>query len=177
VAVAEPQFAQFHAGRWGVGEGAWLPPGAWAACAGDAEIEPGEEIVAAVDIGGRRSASVVVFVTDDLRVQAKIWQGDAAVVEVVDYLEQLAGTYKVREIAFDPWGFKSEAVRLEERGLPMVQYDQTNARMGPASEGLYAAIVEGKLTHPNDPEFNRHVANARFLSAGRRWVDLEIPPP
>src|SRR5215218_252100 len=31
-AVPETAFAQFHACRWGVGEGSWLPPGAWQAC-------------------------------------------------------------------------------------------------------------------------------------------------
>jgi hypothetical protein len=33
-AVPDTAFAQFHACRWGVGEGSWLPPGAWQACVG-----------------------------------------------------------------------------------------------------------------------------------------------
>ena len=31
-AVPEAAFAQFHARRWGIGEGSWLPAGAWQAC-------------------------------------------------------------------------------------------------------------------------------------------------
>jgi phage terminase large subunit-like protein len=39
----------------------------------------------------------------------------------------------------------------------------------PASERLYAAIVEGRITHPNDPDLNRHVASAVAKDTGRGW--------
>lgn len=168
-AVAELPFAQLHAGRWGAREGAWLPPGAWQGCAGDAEIEPGEAVWIGVDVGGSRAASAVVKVTEDLRVQAKTWQGDSAVLDVADNLRQLARDYKIREVAFDPWRFRSEALRLEDAGLPMVEFPQSTARMVPASEQLYSAVVEGKLTHPNDPELNRHVAGAVAKQTPRGW--------
>ncbi len=104
-----------------------------------------------MDVGGSRAASAVVMVTEDLRVHAQTWQGDRAVLEVADHLRQLARDYTVREVAFDPWRFRSEALRLEDAGLPMVEFPQSTARMVPASEQLYSAMVERKLTHPNDP--------------------------
>ena len=168
-AVPEPVFAQFHAGRWGALEGAWLPAGAWSACAGAARIDPGTEVWCGVDIGGSRAASAVAMVTEDLRVHVKVWQGDDAVLKVADYVEELAGEYAIREVAYDPWRFRSEALRLEERGLPMVEFPQSSARMVPASEELFAAIVEGRLVHPDDPELNAHVAAAVAKQTPRGW--------
>jgi len=55
----------------GAKEGQWLPRGAWQACAGAAEIAPGEPVWIGVDVGGSRAASAVVIVTEDLRVQAQ----------------------------------------------------------------------------------------------------------
>jgi hypothetical protein len=37
-AIQESAFAQFHACRWGIGEGSWLPAGAWQQCVGEPEF-------------------------------------------------------------------------------------------------------------------------------------------
>ncbi len=168
-AVAELPFAQLHAGRWGAREGAWLPSGAWQRCAGNAQIEDGEHVWLGVDVGGSRAASAVVAVTEDLRVETTVFQGDGAVLEVAEHVRQLAGRYTVREIAYDPWRFRSEALRLEEAGLPVVEFPQSTTRMVPASERLYAAVVERRLTHPNDPALNAHVAGAIAKQTPRGW--------
>jgi phage terminase large subunit-like protein len=168
-AVAELAFAQYHAGRWGAREGAWLPAGAWQACAGEAAIEDGEHVWVGVDVGGSRAASAVVMVTADLRVRAQTWQGDDAVLKVAAHVRELAGRYQVREVAYDPWRFRSEALRLEEAGLPVVEFPQSTTRMVPASERLYAAVVERRLTHGNDPDLNAHVAGAIAKQTNRGW--------
>jgi len=41
-----------------------------------------------------------------------------------------------------------------------VQFPQSNARLIPASERLYRAVIEKRITHGNDAELNRHVATA-----------------
>jgi phage terminase large subunit-like protein len=41
--------------------------------------------------------------------------------------------------------------------------------MTAASEGLHAKIVNGELRHPDDPDLNRHVANAVAKQTGRGW--------
>jgi phage terminase large subunit-like protein len=110
-----------------------------------------------------------VICTEDLRVQARVWQGDDAVLKVADHVAELAGRYSVRECAYDPWRFRSEALRLEERGLPMVEFPQTNVRMVPASEQLYSAIIEKRLRHANDADLNAHVAAAIAKQTPRGW--------
>ncbi len=152
------ELARFHANVWTATADAWLPPGSWQACAGTAAIEPGEPIWIGVDVGGERSASAVVWVNADLHVGAATFRGDEAVLECIAKVRKLAGRYDVREVAFDPWRFQQAAIELEREGLPVIAFPQSNVRMVPASEQLYAAVKEGRLEHPNDPDLNRHLA-------------------
>jgi phage terminase large subunit-like protein len=64
-AVHDLAFRRYHANQWTTTEHHWLPPGAWQACASDYVIEAGEAVWIGVDVGGSRSASAVVHVTDD----------------------------------------------------------------------------------------------------------------
>lgn len=169
--VTPAAWATMHAGRWGVGEAAWLPVGAWQACRADYDVEAGETVVLGVDIGGSRAASAIVAVDEQLRVAAvEIFQGDEAVLEVTEAVRRLARRFNVREVAFDPWRFRSEALRLEAEGVgPMVEFPQSHARMTAASEGLHAAIVERRLRHRGHAELDRHVAQAVARASGRGW--------
>jgi phage terminase large subunit-like protein len=168
--VTEVEFLQFHCCRWGVGEGAWLPPGAWAACRGDCEAY-GEDVWLGVDIGGSRAASAVIGVTQDLQVaEIHVLQGDDAVLRATGIVEEIAERRRIVECAYDPWRFQGEALRLErEHGLTMVEFPQSHARMTVASEGLHRVIVERKLTHPGDHDLDAHVHAAIAKKTGRGW--------
>ena len=168
-AVHELAFRRYHADQWTAAEAYWLPPGAWQQCADDFEIEPGERVFLGVDIGGERAASAIAIVTEDLRVQAEVFQGDRAVLEVVDRVRTLARELDVAELAFDPWRFQQAARELELDGMPVVEFPQSNARLIPASERLYSAIVEKRLRHRNDPALNEHVARAVAKDTPRGW--------
>lgn len=163
-------FAQFHACRWGVAEGSWLPPGAWTACAGQL-AEDDEPVWLGVDIGGSRAASAVVGVTKDLQVaEVHVYQGDEAVMAVVDKVLEIASRRSVVEVAHDPWRFRSEALRLErDHGLQAVEVPMSSTRMGQASENLHSVIVSKRLTHPSHPELDQHVANAIAKQTPRGW--------
>jgi hypothetical protein len=155
--------------RLGVGSAVW-PPGAWKACEGDCAAE-GEPVWLGVDVGGARSASALIGVTDDLQVaEVHIFQGDGAVLEVTDRVLEIAERRAIVEVAYDPMRFHSEALRLEqEHGLTTVQFDQSETRMIGASENLHRVIVEGKLTQPGDPELSRHVGAAVAKQTRRGW--------
>jgi hypothetical protein len=51
-------------------------------------------------------------------VDCKIFHGDRAALECADLVRQLAETYSVAEVAFDPWRFEAPALELAERGIP-----------------------------------------------------------
>ena len=169
-AIAEIAFLQFHCCSWGVGEGAWLPPGAWAACAGT-WAPPDEPVWLGVDIGGSRAASAVIGVTAELRVaEVHILEGDDAVLAVPDVILGIARRRSIMEVAYDPWRFRSEALRLErDHGMPMIEFPQSHSRMTAASESLHAAITSQRLQHPAHPDLDRHVAGAVAKQTGRGW--------
>jgi phage terminase large subunit-like protein len=167
--LGEGHFLQLHCCRWGVGEAAWLPHGAWDDCAGDASIADGEEVLLGIDIGGKRSASAIAIVTPDLRVNVEVYQGETAVLKVFDRCLELGKRYKIRELVYDPMRFAGEAERLKREGYTMVQIPQSPGRLTEISESLLSVIVERRLTHGNDPELNRHVANAIAVETDRGW--------
>ena len=51
----------------------------------------------------------------------------------------------------------------------MVRFEQTNARMAPASMGLRRAILEGRLVHDGDPVLAGHVAAGVVKDVGPDW--------
>jgi phage terminase large subunit-like protein len=168
--VTPRAFQQFHCCQWGAGEGAWLPAAAWSACAG--KLAPADEAVyLGVDIGGSRAASALVGVTAALQVaEIHIYNGDDAVLNVTDTIVEIAERRPVVEVAYDPWRYHAEALRLErDHGLDVVEFPQSHARMTATSEHLHTKIVNGELQHPNDPALNRHIANAVAKQTGRGW--------
>jgi phage terminase large subunit-like protein len=90
--------------------------------------------------------------------------------DVVDTIVEIAERRPIIEAAYDPWRFRSEAIRLErEHRLQMVEFPQSHARMTAASESLHAAIVSRRLVHPADPALDRHVNAAIAKATGRGW--------
>jgi phage terminase large subunit-like protein len=169
-AVADIAFRRYHANQWTASGQHWLPIGAWAACADPtAKLLPSERVFVGVDVGGERSASAVVAVTEDLRVHAWVYTGNEAVLQCAAKVRDLAEEYTIAEVVFDPWRFQQGALELAERGIPVSEFPQSNARMGPASERLHAAIVEGRLRHPDDPVLNAHVRQAIARDTPRGW--------
>jgi phage terminase large subunit-like protein len=164
-------FAQFHTCRWGVGEGAWLPAGAWSACAGE-WAPPDEPVVLFVDVGGSRASTALVGVTPDLQVaEVRILQGDQAVLHVVDEIVEIASRRRVLELAHDPWRFRSEALRLQrEHGLSVVEVPMSQPRLVAMSENLHSVVISRRLTHPDHLELNQHVANAVARQTRRGWL-------
>ena len=75
----------------------------------------------------------------------------------------------VIEVVADPWRFQQSMLELAERGISFMDFAQSNARMGPASERLHAAIVERRLTHRDDPALNAHVRQAIARDTPRGW--------
>jgi phage terminase large subunit-like protein len=136
-AVTEGAFAQFHACRWGVGEGSWLPAGAWQACVGEPEFTDGEPIWVGCDVGGQRSCTALVWVNENLHVRCRIYTGDEAILEVADHVRALGRQYAVQAFTFDPWRASQLAQELEREGVVCVEFPQNDQRMAPASELLY----------------------------------------
>jgi phage terminase large subunit-like protein len=160
---------RFVANQWTERAGHWLPAGAWQECAGEPEIEDGERIVIGVDIGGERSDSAVVWLNEELHVGVEVLSGDRAVLDIAEVVRELAERFTIVECAFDPWRAGQIGQELEQRGVRISAFPQHDARMIPASQRLYDAIIERRLVHPNDERLNRHVAAAIARHGRRGW--------
>jgi hypothetical protein len=169
--VTPLEWEQFHLNRSNVGRARWLPAGAWQSRRDDYTVGADEPLTVGVDVGGSRSATAVVTITDDLRIGPLIvLQGDEAVLEAVEWIRTLARERRVRQLVFDPMRFSSEALRLSrELRVPMIEWPQSETRMTICSENLHRVIVDGRLRHPGDRQLDLHVANAEAKPTPRGW--------
>lgn len=136
-----------------------FPPGAWAACAGDATIEDGAEIIIGIDAGQGASDSRIVWVDEHLNVGVKVVEGTGTAHEIDRTVDDLACKYRVREICADPWhvvGYLSE-------------------QWVPGTDQLHRAVTERRLTHPDDPALNRHVEGSMMRDT-RRGLRIDKRP-
>jgi hypothetical protein len=152
-------------------------------CRADYAIEDGERIFCGLDVGAARSATALVWATEDLRVGVRTWEGEEAAIYAEAALRELAERYLIVEAAFDPWRFGAQALDLSAAGLRMVQFPQHDARLVPATERCSAAILERRLKHPGDPVLDAHVhaaiakqtaRGARIAQAGGRHPSNRI---
>jgi phage terminase large subunit-like protein len=162
-------YRRFVCNQWTERQGHWLPPGSWQRCVGNPEFIPGEKVHIGVDVGGERSSSAVAWVNERLHVGVEIFHGEAGVLECVDLVRELAGTYQVVEVAFDPWRFGQAAQELAQRGIRVVEFPQHDGRMIPASQRLHAAIVERRITLPDNRELAKHAADTIARHSRRGW--------
>lgn len=188
------RFQRFHLNRWTRAEKEWLPRGAWDACATGDVPAAGERVVLGLDMskskdttalsivaprgGGRYASSSEVWATWPNPADEPPEAHHIVEAETIPFADPIArvraclSIYDVAEIAYDPWRIPDAvAEELEAEGFPMTKFPQTPAQMVPASQGLFEAIVEGKLAHDGDPIVSAHIASAtaREIPGDRGW--------
>lgn len=68
--------------------------------------------------------------------------------------------WDVIELAADPWGWRSELEEWEAAHKNVVQWNTAHAqRMAPATDRMYAAIIDQQMTYDGDPRLVEHVNN------------------
>ena len=127
-----------------------------------------------VDVGGERSATAIAWLNEARNVGVAIFHGEAGILEAAEAIRELAETYSIAEITYDPMRAVQLGQELAERGITASSYPQTDPRTIPASARLRDAIVRQKLVLPDDPELRRHAANAIARQKPRGWK-IEAP--
>jgi phage terminase large subunit-like protein len=181
--MRDSTFRAWRLGQWpSVIDNAWLPDGAWSMCgAPDTEISDGAEVVIALDGSFSRDCTALVVATVDPRPHVhlyRLWEAPEGsrdwrvpIVQVEDAIREAAGRWRVLEVAADPYRWQRSLEVLDGDGLPVHEFFQNAARMGPATARAYQLIVDGVLTHDGDPRLARHMANA-ILKADSRGARL-----
>lgn len=166
----ESAFIRYRLNGWTSAESAWLPHGSWEALATGEPLAPGEEVVLGFDGAWKGdSTALVACRLSDFHLQVLgHWEGPAddphwrtPVAEVKEALRSAFRTYRVRELAADPYRFEQTLQDLADEGLPIVEYP-TNAvaRMVPATTAFYEGVMQGTLSHDGNPALARHIGNA-----------------
>jgi phage terminase large subunit-like protein len=178
------EFLRYHLGIWTTVADAWLPPGAWDACAAPHTVIPdGDDVVLGFDGSATEDSTALVVATCSDRPHLAVvgcWErpprapDDWAVpiADVEEVIRQACRRYNVHEIVCDPYGYRRTMQILEEEGLPVVEFRQTSQRMTPATQRFYEMVVNRILTHSGDRRLARHLANAMLKvdSRGQRIV-------
>ncbi|WP_459954776.1 terminase large subunit domain-containing protein [Nocardia sp. IFM 10818] len=169
--IREPVFRQLRLGQWVTGIDSWLPWGAWAACSNsNRQVTQRERVVLAFDGSASGDSTALVGCTLDGHLFVLgLWEspGDdpdwrVPRAEVDAAVDMAFAKYKVLELACDPWGWRSEieawAKRHGERKVLEWNTAHT-ARMAPATDRLYQAVVTEAVTHDGDWRLAAHVAH------------------
>jgi phage terminase large subunit-like protein len=181
-------FLLYHLDKRTPIEATWLPPGAWNQCLDPAiELDPAQPLHVFIDASLNNDSTAIVAAQKQAGrtpQRAWIWENPYPITsplrsfwtvpmnEVKDKLRELRREYPIPackiddeirpgpEFSFDPAYFGSEARELDGEGLAMVKFDQTDARMVPASMTYRRLIVEGAIAHDGDPAFAQQINNA-----------------
>ena len=169
--LAEHEFRRFRMGTWTATEQAWLPYGAWAACAAPEEPPPpsGARVWLGFDGSWSKDSTALVGVTEDQHVfVVGCWENPGKPgwrvprARVNDAVAEAFATWKVVELLADPPYWESEIAEWTATWPGRVVEFPTfsRARMAPACAAFYSAVMERALSHDGDPRLARHVGNA-----------------
>lgn len=173
----ESVFRRARLGQWVLeSDAAWCPSDVWMAAAVEATAPKGTPITVGFDGSWKGDCTALVGATIEPTPHLFVlglwkppkdnpeWRVPVEAVEA--HIEKICREYDVREIAVDPARWQRTFSVLAGRGLFVVEFPQSPARMVPATKALYDSLVNGTVTHEDDPDFADHVANARVKDDG-----------
>lgn len=74
-------------------------------------------------------------------------------------LEWIRQKFDLQEVAYDPWGMKYLAKKLDQRRFPMVEHRQGYASISQPMKRVEEMVAQGKLRHGGNPVLQWQVAN------------------
>ena len=161
----------------------WLEHGTWEACRVDRfELDPSAPSWLGWDASTKRdSTGVVVVQRVEGRLRVKRWSWERPIGpggepvkdwkvprnEVLAKVRELYGSLNIVAGGYDPHAIAWVAEDLENEGLALFEWPQTDQHMCPATQGLYEAIIDGVLAHDGDPVLERHIKAAKVKNTPR----------
>lgn len=180
----EAEYRTKRLNQWVSTAQAWLPAGAWDECAAadGQSIPDGAEVVLGFDGSFNNDSTALVVVTcpaseDELphvdvvaawekpREAGNEWA--VPIFDVEDEIRKACRRWQVREIVCDPFRWARTYQILESEGLPIVEFPQSPARMVPATQRFYEAVLNKTVTHSGDPRLARHLSNCILRTDSR----------
>jgi phage terminase large subunit-like protein len=177
--TTEGRFRIFRLNQEWEGVESWLGEDGrkqWDALQDPYEFISGAPTWVGVDVGLKRDSTAVVTVQrrpdGHLHAKCRVWfpRTDEAVdvTDVMQHIRELAATYDLQAVSYDPRFFDVPAKMLFDSGIIMVEIPQSVERMTPACGNLLEIIKRAELRHDGDDAFATQVLNAvpRFNERG-----------
>jgi phage terminase large subunit-like protein len=169
--MTDSEFRRGFCNQWIENADQWLPPGAWEACKDLRPIPDLAQVVLGFDgsFSNDSTALVAVETGDTPHVDVvECWERPehadeswrVPILSVEDAIRSACRRWQVREIVCDPARWARTYQVLESERLPITEFPQTPARMVPATQRFYEAVINKGLSHSGDPRLARHVANS-----------------
>ncbi|KAB1662827.1 terminase large subunit domain-containing protein [Pseudoclavibacter sp. CFCC 13611] len=167
--MREAAFRRYRLGQWVGAADTWLPFGVWDKLAVDRQLQPGEKITLGFDGSASGDSTALVACTmDGFVAPIAVWSNPndpgwrVPRHEVTETVAECFERYDVVELAADPWGWRSEledwAKKFGERHV--IEYNTAyKARMAPASDRFYAAVMDGLIHHDGDRTLSAHMGH------------------
>lgn len=172
----EAPFRRYRLGQWVGTADAWLPWGLWATrvhADGRQLPDDGARVVLAFDGSASGDSTALIGCTlDDEHPHVftvAVWEAAADDPrwrvprhEVSAMVDAAFDRWDVLELAADPWGWRTELEEWTARHSgKVVEWNTAHAgRMAPATDRMYAAIAEGRITHCGNETLAAHMNNA-----------------
>lgn len=170
---------RFACNLWQATADPWLPAGAWDAIARPGMVIPARAPAWLGIFRHKETLTALTAIAHDPRRPRTGWaawtdilspdRGPVALGDVEEAVRRAAIRFDLQAVVFDPQQFARSAELLEDEGLFMVPMPNTNARMAPASDELYQAIVGGDLVHDGDDRLAAHVEAGVVARTERGW--------
>jgi phage terminase large subunit-like protein len=74
-------------------------------------------------------------------------------------LDWIKAKFDVQEVAYDPWGMKYLADRLDKKGFPLVEHRQGFASMSNPMKRVEELVAQNRLRHGGNPVLSWQVGN------------------
>lgn len=166
----ELEYRRARLGEWvEQDDSSFLPRGAWEACNTGLPIQRNEEVVLILDGSFNSDTTAVLAATVSKTPHfdvVGVWKnpGDpdwqVPILEVEEAIRKAGRYYQVREITADPFRWSRTLQVLESEGYNVSVFNQTPARLTPATTDCYTAIVNKEITHSGNKDHAQHIANA-----------------
>ena len=193
----ESEFIRYRLNGWTSTANAWFPAGAFEnRAAPDTHLEPNDVIVIGFDGAwkGDSTALVATRLADFHQVVLGVWEAPAddphwrtPVDDVKLCIRDAFKKYTVKEMAADPFRFEQTLLELQEEGYPVIEFPTNSlARMIPATQAYYDAVMDETMSHDGNLTLQRHINNtvlkadnrgARITKehkASKRHIDLAV---
>lgn len=174
----ESEFRRARLAEWIEHDDAsFLPAGCWDALSTGESIPEGSDVVLALDGSFNADATALVAATVSPQPHFDLiglWTPPdddpdyrVPILEVEQAVRDAAKRYRVIELTADPFRWSRSLQLLESEGLVVTEFNQTPARLTPATTDVWQAATNGELTHSGNVDLARHVANATVTEDAR----------